>query len=655
MTNILSIGKSALAAAQAALATTGHNIANASTPGYTRQVTTQGALAGQNAGYGFIGKGTEITAVKRVYSEFLNTQVLSAQTSKGQLDSYYSQIQQINNMLADPTAGLSPALQDFFKGVQELSAEPNSAAARQSMLSSADALASRFQRLDGQMREMRIGINDQITSSTNLVNIYSKQISQLNDAIEKATNSSDGRLPNDLMDMRDQAVSDLSKEVKVSVVKQGNIFNVYIGSGQPLVVNTKTYNLATMASPTDPSRLQIAYQGGNGMTLMAESAFTGGKLGGLFEFRARTLDPAQNALGRVATVLASTFNAQHSLGQDQTGALGGNFFNVAQPLVSPSNRNGLGGAATAAIGDPSLLTTSDYRLQITAAAVAADPLAVPPVLPAPAAYQVTRLSDGKLFSSSPASVDGVDFAVSGTLTAGDEFLIRPTANGADPVLGFRVAITDKAAIAAAAPIRSNATPTNAGNGIISAGNVNTPAPPDVNLREPVTITFTSPTTFNVTGTGTGNPVAVSFTPGADISYNGWTIKIAGAPAGGDTFSVGPNTNGVDDNRNALLLGGLQTTNTLDKNAAGGNATTTFQGAYSQLVNMIGNKTRELEVTSKAAEQLHTQSVATQQSVSGVNLDEEAANLLRYQQAYQAAGKVMKTASDLFDVLLSLGR
>ncbi|MDB5765032.1 MAG: Flagellar hook-associated protein [Herminiimonas sp.] len=649
MANILSVGQSALAAAQAGLVTTGHNIANASTPGYSRQIVVQSALAGQDSGFGYIGKGTEVTGVNRVYNEFLGNQVLSAQTSKSQLDSYYTQIQQINNMVADPTAGLSPALQDFFTGVQNLSADPNSAAARQSLLSSADSLAARFQGLDAQVSEIRQGVNDQITAGINDINVYAKQIAQLNDAIDKAQQASGGSPPNDLLDQRDLAVANLSKDVKVSVVKQNGSYNVYIGNGQPLVISNKTYNLAAAVSPTDPSRVEVAYQNNGTTTILAENGLTGGSLAGLFEFRANTLDPVQNAIGRVATVLATTFNAQHSLGQDQTGALGGKFFNVADPLITASSNNGAGGVLTASISDVGLLTTSDYRLQVTAAAVAADPAATPPVVAAPAAYTVMRLSDGKVFSASPATVDGVDFAVSGTLTAGDEFLVRPTANGANAALGFSVAITDKAAIAAAAPIRSTPAAANTGSGTISAGTVDTPPPPNTDLRQPVKITFTSATTFDVTGTGTGLPAnGVAYTPGADISYNGWTVQIAGAPANGDAFTVGPNISGVGDNRNALLLGGLQSANTVDNNS------TSLQGAYSQLVNMVGNKTRELKVTSGAAQQLYTSTVNAQQAESGVNLDEEAANLLRYQQAYQAAGKVMQTASALFAVLLTLG-
>lgn len=647
MANVLSVGQSALAAAQIGLVTTGHNIANASTPGYSRQVVDQGAVGGQDAGFGFVGKGTEVTAVRRVYNEFLASQLTTAQTNEGQLTTYYTQIQQIDNMLADSKAGVSPALQDFFNGVQSVSADPNSAAARDTMLSSANALAARFQSTDAQLTEIRQGVNGQIASSIDSVNVYAKQIAQLNDTIEKATRGADGKQPNDLLDQRDYAVSQLSKEVKVTLVKQNGNYDVYIGNGQPLVISTKTYNLSAAASPTDPSRIEVAYQNNGVTTTLAEDALAGGNLAGLFEFRAKTLDVAQNSLGRMATVLGTAVNAQQALGQDQNGALGQDFFAVAKPLTTASSNNTGTGTASASISNTSLLTTSDYRIQITAAAVVANPLAVPPVVGSPAAYRVIRSSDNKVFGPSPASVDGVDFSVSGALAVGDEFLVRPTVNGASASLGMAVIMTDKSGIAAAAPIRGSAATTNTGTGAITAGSVNTPPPPSANLQQPVKITFTSPTTYSVTGTGAGLPATnVPYTAGSNITYNGWTVQISGAPASGDSFSVGPNTNGVGDGRNALLLGALQTANIVNG--------TNLQGAYSQLVSTVGNKARELQVTSGAATQMTTQATAAQQAESGVNLDEEAANLLRYQQAYQAAGKVMKTASDLFSVLLSLG-
>ena len=630
--NILSIGQSALAAAQAGLSTTGHNIANAATPGYSRQVVVQNASTPQNFGYGFLGQGTEIATVKRIYSDFLGSQVRSTQTTKSGLDSYYAQIKQIDNMLADASSGLSPVLQDFFKGVQDLAANPASVPSRQAALSSAETLAARFQGLSGRLNEMHEGVNSQISSSVGVINAYAKQIAQLNDAIEKTQGAANGNPPNDLLDQRDQLLMDLGKEIKTSVVKQdGGSYNVFIGSGQPLVVGVQTFALQTAVSPTDPRRTEVAYATNSNTIVLGEQSLSGGKLGGILEFRSQSLDAAQNALGRVAVGLASSFNAQHQLGQDLNGNLGGDFFTVASPRVSASNANTGTGTLTASISNTSALTASDYRLKFDGAN-----------------YQLTRVTDGAVttFSSFPQTIDGVSLNLAGTPAAGDGFLIRPTVDGAK---AFNVAISDTSLIAAAAPIRTAATASNTGSGTISAGVVNTPPPADVNLQQPVTITFTSATTFDVTGTGTGNPTGVAYTPGQNITYNGWTVQITGTPANTDSFTVDPNTGGVGDNRNALLLGALQAANTL----AGG--TTTYQGAFAQLVSSVGNKTRELEVTSNAEGKLLADSMQAQQAESGVNLDEEATNLLRYQQAYQAAGKVMQIASQMFDVLLSLGR
>lgn len=560
-TNILSIGQSALTAAQVGLNTTGHNIANAATPGYTRQVVVQSAAMAQNFGFGFLGQGTDVTTVKRIYSEFLGAQVQSAQTTKSSLDSYYSQIRQIDNMLADPSAGLSPALQNFFSGVQELSSNPASIPARQAALSSAEALASRFQSLAGRLSEIEQGINSQVTSSVNVINTYALQIAKLNDAIGIAQRST-GQPANDLLDQRDQLILDLNKEIKATVVKQGDgDYNVFIGNGQPLVVGVKTTALTTMPSPVNPQRIEIAYPTQSGSVIVGASSLVGGKLGGLMEFRDKTLVPTQTALNELAIELANTFNAQHRLGQDINGNLGGNFF--AAP---------------------------------------------------------TGASD------------------------------------------FAVAITDPRLIAAAAPIRTAVASANTGLTTMSAGSVDATYAGSP-LAGPVNLTYSAgsnqlsgfPATQDVMVTSggvstlfpAGSPV--TYTSGATVSFGGIRFTLTGAPADTDTFTVSPNTGGVGDNRNALLLGALQTSKVMN----GG--TTTYQGAFSQLVSQIGNKTREIEVTGNAAGQLLSAATLSLQSESGVNLDEEATNLLRYQQAYQAAGKVMQIASEMFDVLLSIGR
>ncbi|MEO0318335.1 MAG: hypothetical protein RL404_2012 [Pseudomonadota bacterium] len=641
-TSILSIGQSALAAAQVGLAITGHNIANSATPGYTRQIVEQGAVAGQNSGYGFVGKGTEVTGVRRVYSEFLSGQVLSAQINKSSLDTYYAQIQRIDNLLADPSAGVSPALQDFFKSVQNLAAQPNDAASRQAMLSSSESLAARFNGLDSQLADMRAGVNGQIESSVASINAYARQIGNLNEAIEKATTAAQGRPPNDLMDQRDQLIAELGKEVRVTVVPQGNSSNVFIGNGQPLVVGDKAYALAATSSPTDSNRTMVAYVAKGKTTILAEGALPGGRLGGLFDFRAQTLDPTQNALGRIAIVLGDSVNAQHRLGQTATGMMGTDLFRLPTPLVTASRDNTGTGQASAVIQDSSQLTASDYRVQFDGSH-----------------YHVTRLSDDTDFSyaSLPQDVDGLTISLSGTPATGDEFLLRPTAGGAS---GLKVMIKDVSALAAAAPVRAQAMATNAGTGAISAGMVDTTFLP-ANIATPVALQFSS-VGHTLTGfpavpvTVTANGVSTTYAAGATIpfvadasySFNGMQVTLSGSPSNGDQFSIAANTGGVGDARNVALIADLQNAMTV------GGKTAHFQGAYAMLVADVGNKTRELEVTSAAAGTFFTQAVTAQQGESGVNLDEEAANMMRYQQAYQAAGKLMQAAGQLFDILLELG-
>ena len=642
-TNILSIGQSALAAAQVGISTTGHNIANASTPGYSRQVVVQGAALAQNFGYGYVGQGVDVKTIQRIYSDFQAAQVRSTQTAKSGLDSYYAQITQVNNMFADSTAGLSPTLQSFFSGIQNLASNPSSGAARQTALSSANALASTFQSMGSQLDQMNQSVNTQVTSSVATINSLATQIAQLNSNIALAQGS--GQPPNDLLDQRDQLVLDLSKQIKTSVVPQDDgKYNIFIGNGQSLVVGSQAYALTTAASPTDPSRIVPAYDTQGKTVLLDGSALTGGQLGGLLDFRNQTLDPAKNALGRVAIGLATTFNAQHRLGLDQNGNPGGDFFTVGTPTVTANTGNLGSGVATASISDVNALTTSDYRLQYDGTN-----------------YTVTRVSDGKAttFASFPQTIDGVSFNLTGTPAAGDNFLIKPTATGAT---AFGVNISDPSLIAAAAPIVTSATTSNTGTGVISAGSVSSAylASP---LTAPVTLTYASGTNeltgfpasqpVTVTSNGTTTTFAagapVTYTPGATISFGGVSFTLSGTPTNADTFTVGPNTGGVGDNRNALLLGALQTANTL------ANGTASYQGAFSQMVATIGSKTNEINVTSTAEGQTLSNLVAAQQSTSGVNLDEEATNLLRYQQAYQAAGKVMQVASQLFSVLLSLGQ
>lgn len=634
--SILNIGQSALAAAQLGLATTSNNIANASTPGYVREQILQTEGIGQNTGSGFLGSGTQVQTIQRLYNDFLATQQNNAQSSYSNLNTNYTQISQINNMFADSTTGLSPMVQGFFNSVHTATANPSAAASRQTVLTSAQSLASQFQSASAQLSQMNDGVNSQITTTVQSINNYVTQIASLNESIQTTMASNAGQVPNDMLDQRDQAVNSLSQLVGVTVVKQDSQYNVFVGTGQPMVVGSHAYQLTPIQSPTNLSQLEIGYVNGGTPNQIPDNSIAGGTLAGLLQFRSQSLVPAQNALGQMAIGLASAVNAQQQLGIDQNGAPGVAMFTAGTPTTTASTNNTGTAQVTTTIANVNALTSSNYSLEYDGTN-----------------YTLTRLSDNtSVYHAAtfpPATaIDGLKFTMTGTPAATDNFLIQPTATGAS---AFAVAITNTSQIAMAAPIVTNAPSTNTGTGVISAGVVNAPPPTDPNLTQPVTITFNGPPnagTYSVTGTISGAPVTtnVPYVAGGNITYNGWTVQISGKPVAGDTFTVGPNLNGAGDSRNGLLIAGVQTAKILD------NGTASVQDAYAALVGTVGNQTANLLSTSKAANSVLTNATNAQQAVSGVNLDEEAANMMKYQQAYLAAGKLMQTVNSLFTSLLS---
>ncbi|MCS0611340.1 flagellar hook-associated protein FlgK [Massilia kyonggiensis] len=647
--SLLSIGKTGLYAAQAGLATTGNNITNANVAGYSRQVAVQATAISMGGSNGYIGTGTQIAQVKRYSDDFLNAQVRTAQASSSGLDAYQAQVQQIDNLLADTTSGLSPALQDFFSAVQNLTGDGAGVSSRGSFLTSADTLAARFQSMTGRLEEIRKGVNTQLTASVTTINTYAKQIAQLNDKIGQLTEAGGLNPPNDLLDKRDQLIMDLNKQVKATVVPGDNYsLTVSIGNGQPLVVGVNAFELAATNSPTDQTRVTIGYVTHGKVTPMAESALTGGELGAVLQFRSQSLDLAQNSLGRVAIALATTMNDQNKLGLDGNGNPGGDIFTIAPADVTKNVNNNQTSttAITATVVDATQLTTSNYKVDFDGTN-----------------YNVYRLSDNKKTvispfpQTEPQVIDGLAFDIQGVADSGDNFLVRLTQNGA---ANFKLALTDGAQIAAAAPIATSVPLTNSGTGKISAGSVdkNYLAAP---LTAPVTLSFDKATgelsgfpagqdvTMTVNGTTTTYPAGTNppFQDGASYTVAGMSFTMNGAPGNGDKFTIAPNT-GLGDTRNAGLMGDLQSKNILD----GGKAT--YQSAYATLVSTIGNKTREVQANAEAAAAQLTQAESAANNVSGVNLDEEAANLLKYQQAYQASGKVMQIADTIFNALLQIG-
>lgn len=644
------ISLTGLNAAQAGLVTTSHNIANAGTAGYSRQSVIQTTNGGTQMGNVYFGEGTNVQAVQRAYNSFLNEQVLAADTRFNEYDTYSTQISEIDNMLADASVGMTPAMQSFFSGVQEVAANPSSIPARQSMLSSAQTMTARFHNLSDRINEVGAGIEGEIADTVSSISTYAKSIADLNAKIMVAEQGGAGPTANDMQDQRDLLITQLNQLTKVTASRQADgTMSIFIGTGQALVMGAKATTLVARPSPDNPQKLAVNSLTESGSAVpIPETLLGGGKLGGLLSVRSGALATAQNQLGLVAVGLASTVNAQHRLGQDLNGNLGTDMFTLpAIPVTRSANATTSTAAPTVNYGDISKLTGDDYQLTFTSSS---------------GAYRLTRTSDGA--SVTAASV-GLTITPPSTATVGDSFLIQPTSTAAANV---SVAISDTRMVAAASPVTAARSSSNLGTATITAPSVSstTSLASFGTTASPLTLSYSGgnlsgfPAGLDVSYTPVGGskvtlsaPVAsIPYSSGMSISLGGVEFSMSGAPQNNDKFTLGPNANGVSDSRNAVALGKIQTSKTML--SANGSPSATIQSVYSQMVSNVGNQTREVEANRDAQEALLEQATQAKQSVAGVNLDEEAASLLRYQQAYQAAGKVMSLASKLFEQVLAIG-
>jgi flagellar hook-associated protein 1 len=645
--DLLGTSISGLLAFQRALSVTGHNVANASTDGYSRQRIDLATRPPSPAGNGFIGNGVTVVSVQRVLDGFINGQLNSATASNGQLQQFYQLASQVDNLLSDPLAGLTPTLQNFFNAVQGVANDPTSIPARQVLLSGTQSLTDRFHYLNQRLDSVRSSLDVQITNSVSEINNLAAGIAAANRDIVLAQGAAGGQPANDLLDKRDALVKQLSAQVNVTTLPQDDgSLNVFIGSGQTLVAGIAAVPLNVVNNPYDPTRKEVAQTSG-GVSVVVSNLLSGGVLGGTLQFRNQVLDAAQNALGRTAIGLAATFNAQHHLGLDLSGNLGGDFFNnidTSSPRVLPTA--GSTGTVTATVTGLAALTASDYQLDFSAGN-----------------YTLTRLSDNVVVSSGlatafpPAAVDGMTLTVGVAPVNGDSFLIQPTRTAARDIA---LTINDVSRIAAAGPLRaSEATnalgvPTNIGNGRIGAASANSVA--NLPLAGSITLTYVAATNlFTVTG-GPGGTIAYNpSTQGSGTTltlpapYGNISFPMSGTPANGDSFVLSHNSGGVSDNRNALQLAGVSDRPLLI------NGTATVGSSYGQLVVDVGSQTHSADVNRNAQQALLNQITDQRDSISGVNLDEEAANLQRFQQAYQAAAQMISASNTIFQTLLSAVR
>ncbi|MEO1244384.1 MAG: flagellar hook-associated protein FlgK [Pseudomonadota bacterium] len=627
MADILNTSLSGMRAFQRALEVTSHNIANANTPGYSRQVAEFTTREGQGTGNGFVGTGTQIATVKRIYDAILGEQLQNSTTGLARFETLAGLSGRVDSLLADPNTGLNDGLQSFFNAVQDLANDPASVPTRQALLGEAEGLAGRFRALDARLGEVDAEVNDRIRLAVDDINRLAEAIADVNDKITLTAGI--GQPPNDLLDERDRLVLALSEQVSVSTVMQDDgAMNVFIGSGQSLVVGANARTLGTAGGEFDPTRTVVNYVGTAGTTPL-DTSLTGGTLGGLLDFRANLLDPARQSLGQTALAFASSFNEQHMSGMDLRGNLGAEFFSVSDPLSLYSASNTGTGLADVTISDTSAFTGADYMLSFDGAA-----------------YSLTRSDSGQAValtgSGTPADpfvADGLSIEVSGAPVAGDRVMIR---SGSGLAGSIQTLIADPQNVAMAAPTRSSVSLANTGNASITPARVIDSSDP--NLLDPAVIEFTGPATYSINGAG-----AFAYVEGSPIVVNGSEVTISGGPGVGDQFTVEANFGAGGDNSNGLILAGIQGIGVLE----GGSIS--INENYGRLVSGVGSATRQAQSNAAAQGVLVTNAQDEVLATSAVNLDEEAAKLVRFQQAYQAVAQVVSVASTLFDSLLNATR
>ncbi|BDC39851.1 flagellar hook-associated protein FlgK [Paraburkholderia terrae] len=652
--NLFSIGLSGLNAAQWGLTTTGQNISNQATPGYSVERPVYSESSGQYTGSGYLGSGVSTTTIQRQYSQYLTTELNNAQSQSGSLNTYYNLIAQLNNMVGNPTSGISSAITSYFTGMQNVANDASNPAMRQSAISNAQSLADQINAAGDQYDQLRTNVNTQIGDTVKQINTYSAQIAQLNSQIQSL--SAQGQPPNQLLDQRDLAVSNLSQLVGVQVVQGDSGYSVFMGNGQPLVVADKSFNLTTVTSPSDPTETAVAYAGlasQAGTTtpqILPDSVQLGGQIGGLMTFRSQTLDPAEAQLGAIATSFAAQVNAQNSLGIDLNGNKGGALFTVGNPTIFANLKNTGGATLGASLSNPSQPVSGNYTLSYDGAN-----------------YTLTNRDTGQVVGQAANltnPIGGMQFSLTGTMNPGDSFTVEPTRGALN---GFGLTTSDGAAIAASSPVLVSKGTSNTGTSSVTQGTVSagytlpsttttltydstTGSISGFPVGSTVTIDGTPPTSYNITAATT--PVPYNAAMGASMTITGSTInnvslQITGTPANGDTFTIAPNPAGGKDGRNAQSISNLVTTKSM------GNGTLTLTDSYANYVNDIGNQTNQIQASSKSQTALVTQITTSQQAISGVNINEEAANLLQYQQLYQANSKVIQTAQTLFQTILGI--
>ena len=671
--NLYQTGVSGLLSAQQQLATTGHNIANVNTDGYNRQRAEQGASVGNYNGDQFIGSGTYVQDITRIFDQFSYKEQLLNQSNLGNANSINVDLDQLNQIMSVSSQAIDGTLTKFYQTTNSISDQPSDIGLRNIAISQAEILASDFNAINNKLDQLESYTNNEIQQIAREISQISIELAKINEQILQNSDATTTGQPNDLLDKRDQLVTELGQYTKVSTVKDTNgVMTVIIGNGTTLVTGSTALTISAQAGDPDGKQTQIQLNGPNS-SLILDASKLGGALAAKFEFRDEHVSPARSELNRLAMAFSSTMNDLQAQGLDLNAKQGG-------PLFTDINTDLL--EQTRVLGLNANTGNLDARVSITD--VSKVPINAFEITYDGANYQLTNLSTGNIDtlvatppgSSSYATNYGFKFTKkSGAPATGDSFVIRPTENSAALM---QVVLTDSAGIAASSAIAVTPDQNNVSSGVVNIVNVASPEAArtytsTTNQDLVVDVYESAPGTFDYriynAATPPTTPPAAPAPPIASGSFASgskavidmppspasaaFQIEISGLPAGDgalarEKFSIA-DAFGSGNGSNVNLMAATQQQNVIN------NAAQTFAQSLASASTTVGANASAAESVADTAQALFTQSYNRNQAKSGVNLDEEAANLLKFQQAYQAASQIITVANTIFDTLLAATR
>ena len=629
MTDLLNTGKSALFAFQRALSTTSHNIANVNTDGYSRQRVDFQAVPGDRQSVASTGRGVLISNIERLSDQFATARVSAATSAHAEQEVHYEMASGLDNLVATEGISVAPALNNFFNAIHDANADPASIATRQVVLENVDQLAQRFAGMQEQLDDAQSQVNARTQEAVKEVDQLAQSIAEINSRIVSSGSNGNSQQANDLKDQRDQLVNKLSEYMDVDTLIQDNgAMSIFIGKGINLVTDAEAQQLSTARDDLHPDRLQIMIGNGN-FTQGLSAQLQGGIIGGLNDFAENTLNPAMQQLGRLALTVADEVNQQHALGVDLDGTAGAGLFASAEPEIFSDTGNTGTAVLSGRITDVQALQPSEYELRYDGAS-----------------FTATRVVDGTTTTGSiPLTIDGVELTMTGAPVAGDAFLLSATGRAAGSMESL---VQNPEKLALAGQLATSSDIGNLGDTVISPATITDPQ--NAELTTPVEIIFTSETTYDIVDPESGTVLVddADYLPNEAIALNGFEISLSGDAKAGDTHSIAPNVNGRGDNSNGLALTDMQTELLV-------NGQESFNDAYGSLVSGIGSNTNAAATRTTALEALRDNAIDRQQTAQGVSLDEEAIDLTRYQQAYQAAAQIIAASETLFQSILGAVR